>query len=152
MASSTPAVPVRPESGSRRDVLRRVLVVGAVLLAIGLFVLAGFAADTGSPSADVSGDFVERLEPAPGTEAFGQQPIQLDLAPGWALASLTVNGTTVPESEWTVTPELNLYQFLPADGKSVEEYAAQRNDVRAEVFPVQDPADLRPVSWSFDSL
>lgn len=126
--------------------------MGTVLVAVGLFVAAGFAADTDAPRAGSSGTYVERLEPAPGTESFGQAPIRIDLAPGWALASLEVNGVPIPEAEWQITPALGLYQFLPADGKAVAGYQSQRNSVRAEVFPVQDPADRRPVSWTFDSL
>ncbi len=123
-----------------------------VLVAIGLFVAAGFVADTDAPKAGSTGTYVERLEPAPGSESFVQAPVRIDLAPGWALASLEVNGVPIPEDQWQITSALSLYQFLPADGRAVERFQPQRNAVRAEVFPVQDPADLRPVSWTFDSL
>ena len=134
----------------RHRVLRRAVVGGAILLAIGLFVLAGMTADTSTDDeVGVSGDIVERLIPARNDETLRQSPVGIDLAPGWALASFTLNGSEIREDEWDVTAELGLYQFVPGSGKTVEVLKADQNCVTMQVFQIADITNTRPIDWCF---
>jgi hypothetical protein len=131
--------------------VRRLVLGLALLAAIGLFVLAGRMMDTGSSgNVSVSGDVVERLIPADGDEALSQSPVALDLATGWGLELLVLNGTEVPEIEWDVTAPLGLYEFLPADGKSVEALRTGENCATATIFRLADLSNTRVVTWCFD--
>jgi hypothetical protein len=126
------------------------LLMGAVLFAIGLFVMAGMLADTdASDEAGVSGDIVERLIPARDEEALRQTPVGIDLDEGWGLGRLSINGVDTREDEWEVTAGLGLYQFRPGEGKTVELLEADRNCARAEIFQLVDPTNSRAIDWCF---
>ena len=69
----------------------------------------------------MSGEVVERLIPSEDFAVLQQNPVGVDLAAGWGVTAITVNGASVPENEWDVTPELGLYQVIPTDGQTVEQ-------------------------------
>jgi hypothetical protein len=139
--------PGRPDS---KEVVRRMILIGAVLLAVALFVLAGLVADTDSnDEVGVSGDIVERLIPARNEESLRQTPVGLDLSDGWGLARLSINGVETREDEWDVTSGLGLYQFHPGGGKSVETLHPDRNCANAEIFQLVDPTNTRVIDWCF---
>lgn len=149
MAAPTAPPPTAPPV-TGRDWLRRGILTGLVLFAVGLLVLAGMSADTSSDDdVSISGDIVERLTPAPNDEVLSQTPIALDLATGWGVAALTVNDTTILEQDWDVTGELALYQFFPGEGTSLDRLKADRNCVEAQLFRLADPTETRSVDWCF---
>jgi hypothetical protein len=126
------------------------ILVVLVLSAIGLFVLACMSADTSNDDGiAVSGDIVERLTPASEDEVLRQAPVAVDLAPGWALGALTINGTPVLEQDWKVTAELGLYQFFPAEHEDLEVIKADQNCVEAEAFQLADPTETQQIDWCF---
>lgn len=121
-----------------------------VIFALGLLVLASMSADTSNDDGvSISGDVVERLTPAPEDEVLRQTPIAVDLAPGWALAGLTVNGIPVLEADWKVTAELGLYQFIPTENPELEVLKADQNCVVADLFQIADPTATERVDWCF---
>jgi hypothetical protein len=123
---------------------------GAVIFAIGLLVVAGMSTDTSNNDSTAgAGDTVERLTPPPDDQALRQTPIALDLATGWGLAELVVNGTPILEQDWDVTPELGLYQFTPGPDTSLEQLKADENCVRAQIFQLADPTQRDTVNWCF---
>jgi hypothetical protein len=147
-APPPPALP--PGRSSSRDTVRRAVLVGAVLVAIALFVIAGLSADTDTnDEVGVSGDIVERLIPARDEEALRQTPVGLDLSPGWGLSRLTINGVDTREDEWDVTAALGLYQYRPASGQTVEALHADRNCASAEIFQLADLTNTRVIDWCF---
>lgn len=146
--SARPALP--PGRPDRREILRRIAVAAVVVVAIGLFALAGVVADTESDdTVSVSGEIVERLIPSRNDEVLRQSPVGVDLTPGWGLTSLTVNGTVIPERDWQVTLPLALYQFVPGEGMSLAELDADENCVAARVHALSDPTNTRLYDWCF---
>jgi hypothetical protein len=126
------------------------IIAAILLLAAGAFVLAAMVSDSGhDESVAVSGGIVERLIPGENQETLRQTPVGLDLAPGWGVSRLTINGIDTREDEWDVTGELGLYQYVPAEGKSVEELQADQNCVNAEIFALADLANTRIIDWCF---
>lgn len=138
-----------------REALRRTILVLLVVGALGLFFLAGRLAESGDQeSVTVSGGTVDRLIPGDQDEVLRQNPIGIDLAPGWGLQSLTVTkGSTsyeIPEDQWDVTSELGLYQFVPGDSKVLETLPADQVCARAVVFELVDPTNTRVLpEWCF---
>ena len=146
--TSTQEATNSPSPSSARDWLRRGLILVAVLGAIGLFVLAGRSADT-KPTNGGAGGIVQALVPGEGDNALQQTPISVDLAPGWGLQSLRVDGVDVPRRDWKVTNQLNLYQFSAGKGKSITKLNGNTNCVDAVVYSFANPSDTRPVHWCF---
>jgi hypothetical protein len=150
-----PAAPARvparaPRSPRANRTLRRVIVGAVVLVAAGCFVVAGLVADTDSAGqVAVSGDVVERLIPAEDFAVLQQNPVGIDLAPGWGVRAITVNGVSVPESEWDVTAELGLYQVIPTDGNVLERLLAQENCAEVIAFELLDPTSTETIDWCF---
>jgi hypothetical protein len=140
----------RPRTPSDNRTLRRVVFGAVVVVALGCFVVAGFVADTDSDDqVAVSGDVVERLIPAADFAVLQQNPVGVDLAAGWGVEAITVNGTSVPENEWDVTPELGLYQVIPTDGTTIERLLPQENCVEVVAFELLDPTATESIQWCF---
>jgi hypothetical protein len=150
--TTVPEQPALPAGGppSGREVVRRMIVAAVVLVAIGLLVLAAMLSDSAhDDDVTVSGGVVERLIPGENQETLRQTPVGLDLAPGWGVSRLSINGVDTREDEWDITPELGLYQYLPASGKTVESLQADQNCVSATIFQLADLAETRVVNWCF---
>ncbi len=131
-----------------RDLTRRLVYVAVVVAAIGLFVLAGQLADTDSSPQSAAGGAIERLIPADNEETFQRNAVGVDLAPGWGLLSLEIDGIEIPEDQWEVTSELGLYRFVPGDGQVMDSLPPVRTvTITATVFPLADPQTTRSVSW-----
>jgi len=134
-----------------RTAVRRSLMGAAVLVGLGCFVLAGLSADTEPTDAvNVSGDVVERLIPSADFAVLRQNPVGVDLAPGWGVESITVNGRAIPEDQWDVTPELNLYQVRPGPDQVLDELLPT-NEVQVVAFELLDPTSTETITWEFTS-
>ena len=131
-----------------RDLTRRLAYVAVVLTAIGLFVAAGQLADTDGSPETTAGGAVESLIPGDSEETFQSNAVGIDLAAGWGLASLEVDGVEIPEDQWEVTGELGLYRFVPGDGQVMKSLPPVGTvTISATIFPLADPQTTRTVSW-----
>ena len=142
-------------------------IVVVLFVAIGGFVLAGFSADTDggdeiavsgqepTPTQDTISNGVERLRPGRGTEAFAQESIELDLAPGWrgelVLQPNSGDAIPLPEDEVEFT-SLNQLIFEPGPGKTIERLPSGDVCVRATIWDQVRgrAASERVESWCFD--
>jgi hypothetical protein len=147
---------VPPMSSSPAYSTRFKLVAGLVLaLAIGAFVGAYLTiTDSGEDPVLSSGgqdEYVEALIPSRDSQVPQQSRVGIDLVTGWT-GVLVVNGTEVPEDELNVTPELGLVEFVPADGRTVEQLEGGRNCVTAIVWPLSEgrAEGARNVQWCFE--
>lgn len=132
-----------------RDLTRRLAYAAVVLTAIGLFFLAGRSADTDGSQDTAAGGAVERLIPGDNEEAFQRSAVGVDLAPGWGLLNLEVDGVEIPEDQWEVTSELGLYHFVPGEGQVMDSLPpVGMVTLSATVFPLADPQTTRTVAWS----
>jgi hypothetical protein len=145
--------PVAESSG--RTGVRRGLVALAVLAALGLFVLAGLAADTDSASDEVpvTGGPVEELLPAEDAEVLQQQLVQIDLMTGWT-GELSINGIRIPEDQLTRNEGLATIGYEPGDGKVVEKLGPE-NCADATIWLIAEGPDgpsRDTVKWCFQAL
>ncbi len=160
--------PVAPEKPSFSYPLRtRIAIVVVLFVAIGGFVLAGLRTATDPEvEAAISGaepqvtqttisNGVERLRPLRGAEAFAQESIEIDLAPGWRgeLVLQPDSGAAIPlpESEIEFT-SLNQLIYEPGAGKTIERLPSGQVCVRATIWDqVRGRASTERIeSWCFD--
>lgn len=130
--------------------LRRVVTGVLVLAALSAFVFA-FTIGPGNTDIAVTGDVVERLVPAQGSQALRQTEVGIDLAPEWT-AVLIVNGTEIPEDQLRRVDAQNQVFFTPGPGKEIEQLGAGAVAVVALVWrPVagESRADADTVRWTF---
>lgn len=121
--------------------------------AIGLFVVAGMAADTDeATNAAVGEGVVEALTPSEASSVVQQSRVTIDLAPGWT-GDLAINGAAIPEDELERNSALNLISFQPRDDQVVERLPAGPNCARATVWAIAEgpggPSE-RIVSWCWE--
>ncbi len=151
----------------------RVVIVLVLVLGIGAFVVAGLTAQTDAPEeATVSGNEpgeddgngtspptiangVESIDPGRGTEAFAQETVTIDLAPGWtgelAFRSGPNEAVPLPAEEVQLT-ELAELVYQPAEGKTFERLPTGRLCVEATIWDqVRGRASTERVeTWCFD--
>lgn len=145
----------------------KIVIVVVLFVAIGGFVLAGFSADTdGGDEIALSGqeptatqstisNGVERLRPGRGTEAFAQESIELDLAPGWrgelVLQPGSGDAIPLPDEEVEFT-SLNQLIYEPGPDKTIERLPSGQVCVRATIWDQVRgrAASERVESWCFD--
>jgi hypothetical protein len=132
---------------------RRVVTIVLVLVGLVGVVFAFSLVDTGENDNEVvvndTGP-IEQLIPARDDEILRQEPVGVDLNPGWT-GILQVNGVEIPEDQLDIEPALGQVLFLPAAGKAVERFEAGENCVTAVVWRVEETrADARNVDWCFN--
>lgn len=130
----------------------RRLLIGLVLVLSGLgIVYAAQLAQTGDDGGPaVSGQAVERLIPAAGTEVLAQEPMGVDLAPGYT-AALFLNGVELPEDQLVRRAGIDEILYRPSAEDAAVEFTAGENCAEALVWAVEDTrADGRSVTWCFD--
>lgn len=135
----------------------KVIIVVVLIIGIGGFVAAGLTAETDVPEeAQVSGEGadsgsdgddgdtvstiangVESLSPGRGDQAFAQERVTIDLAPGWtgelAFRSGSADAVPLPDDEVEVT-ELDELIFQPGEGKTFERLPTGRLCVEATIW------------------
>lgn len=129
---------------------RRLLLIGAVALAIGVLVF-GFTRDQGREGTAASGgDAVEALIPAPESEVLSQNSIGIDLAPGYT-GELSINGSPVPDEELVDDRQTFRILYQPAENSALGTLPAGENCAQALVWPIEDGRqNARTVSWCFN--
>ncbi len=145
--------------------LRQVVTTVIVVAALAGFVWAFTLGDTSSQVRS-STSAVERFFPDDNSVIeLRQTQIGLDLAPGW-IATLTIDGTPIPDDQINcltiedcesrppagIDPQ-NVFFFVPAQGKVIEEMAPGRHCALAALTPVagSDPGNTaKSVEWCFN--
>ena len=121
--------------------------IGAGIALAGL-VVALIVIDTDGDPADLPGALVS-VSPQPNDMVFSQTRLEVVLPVGYEL-TLTVDGTTVPDDEISVTPEIGQFRWQPAPGRVIEFWAPGDHTVEITWDRVAggppDPGDYR---WVF---
>jgi hypothetical protein len=133
-------------------VTRRVLTFVIAVLAIGAIVYAAQLAQTGDDVDEpvLSGADVEALIPPRNSEILAQEPLGIDLAPGYT-GVLIVNGIEIPEDQLIRRNGLDEILYRPSGDDAAVEYVAGENCVVALVWPVEESRlEARTVSWCFN--
>jgi hypothetical protein len=101
---------------------------------------------------DLDNGRIERLIPTPGSKILSQDEIGIDLAPGYE-ATLTLNGTPIPEDELLIVPQLNQVTFKASPDRETQLIPAQQNCLVATYWlSSTGPAQSSTRSWCFSVL
>lgn len=131
------------------DRLRKVLTGALLLVAVAGFVYA-FTMNNANTDIVPTGDAVEALVPADGSQVLRQSEIGIDLAPEWT-GVLQVNGIEIPEDQLRRVPAQNQVFFTPGPGQEIEELPAGRVQIVALIWrPVagETSDDADTIRWS----
>ena len=135
--------------------IRRVVLALLLVAGVGAFVLAGHVGSNGEVPPLATDAAVEALIPGDGSpNVLRQAEIGIDLADGW-VASLAVNGRTIPDDQLRVNAPLNQFFFTPGPGKEIERLNAGIVIVVASIWkPVDGETreDARQVIWRFRTI
>lgn len=131
--------------------------IGVKIALIGLLLIAGLgiyavarASDRGTSGMDNSA--IEQLIPNRDDKILQQEPIGIDLAPGYD-AQLLLNGIPIPDDEIIRTAGLDILEFQPGPGKSVEQYEVGENCVVATYWRFETGREQNAsISWCFTVL
>lgn len=139
---------------TRHDIVRRIVILVAIVGSlVGLF-FTGRAAQTGLGStSDALPSNVDRLIPASGSEVPRQSQVGIDVADGYD-AYLIINNVEIRNEDDGLIRELGtgLVLYQPGAGKVVEGLHSGRNCVVAMVWDqLEGPTAADPVSWCFDA-
>lgn len=140
--------------------LRRFVMIGLALLALGLIVYAARDSSGGLDNASLAKPaYVLRLEPQSGSEVLRQATVGIEVKTGYD-AYLDINGVTVQNVVDTADGDglkkipVNglLITYTPGPGRKVEKLKSERNVVTAYIYRSDDgPASALPFQWSFDA-
>lgn len=137
-----------------RSVLRRVVIGLLLVVAVGMFWLAGQNGNA-DPEPVISESAVEQLIPADGSPSvLRQAEIGIDLKDGWT-GELSVNGVFIPEDQLRRNEPLAQIFFTPGPGKEIEQFRSGTVVVVASVWrPIDGETreDGRQVVWRFKVL
>lgn len=128
---------------------RKLVVPAVILVALGIFVAAGFmAADPDEPL--VGSRALEQLIPARDAEVLRQDVVGVDLAPGWT-GRLRIDGIFIPPEQLEQDNGLNQLIFKPGEGKVIEQLPPQQNCAEITYWQVAETADQAepPLRWCF---
>jgi hypothetical protein len=138
-----------------RDVPRRIIFG---LLLVGAAALLWWATQDDRPSGSTGptrDPAIEAVFPSDGSDVLRQAEAGIDLVEGYR-ASLTANGTAIPENEITGVPSgdrqpaLARYAFTPGDGKVIDTWITGQNCVTATYWPADSgPGLSTSYTWCF---
>jgi hypothetical protein len=132
-------------------VLRRIVISLLLVVALGMFWLAGRNGDN-DPKPTINETAVEALIPADGSPSVVRQAeIGIDLKDGWT-GELSINGHLIPDDQVRHNDALNQLFFTPGPGKEIETLPAGIVIASASVWrPIDGETrdDGRLVVWRF---
>jgi hypothetical protein len=132
-------------------VLRRIVISLLLVVALGMFWLAGRNGDN-DPKPTINETAVEALIPADGSPSVVRQAeIGIDLKDGWT-GELSINGHLIPDDQVRHNDALNQLFFTHGPGKEIETLPAGIVIASASVWrPIDGETrdDGRLVVWRF---
>jgi hypothetical protein len=133
--------------------MRRWIIVGLVVAGLAGMVAAFSLADTDDSDDSVLSETgpVERLIPGRESEILRQEPVGIDLNPGWT-GVIVLNGVEIPEDQLIPGREaLGELLYQVGEGKAVERFRGGRNCITAVVWRVeQSRSEGRDIDWCFE--
>jgi hypothetical protein len=126
-----------------------VFAVLLVIVGVCVYVLYQKAAE-GTTGLDNSA--IDRLIPTPNAKILQQDTIGIDLADGYT-ATLTLNGTPIPDDQLSLVPQLNQVTFTPGPNKDTQLVPAQQNCLVATYWQLATgPSQSNTQTWCFSVL
>lgn len=138
-------------AGSKKDKLVTLpRVVMSVLLAFSAAAMyVAFTEHDGSPNPRLRPQAIRAVSPLPASLQLRQTEIFAELSPEFT-ATLTVNGTPIPDDQLDVIEGLNRYAYTPGAGKEIEELPPGRACAVVDFVPVDGSAAVAGTyRWCF---
>lgn len=124
-----------------------VLVGAAVAVAVVGFAFTGGGGDDLTVSDNPA---IEEISPTRGAEVLQQEPITVDLAPGYEGTIERLNDIVIPPAEVSFDPTRNIVTFDPAEGKVIETLLPDQNCVTARYWLIAEgPTLASTFTWCF---
>ncbi|MFN0093088.1 MAG: hypothetical protein ACKVWR_22855 [Acidimicrobiales bacterium] len=134
--------------------LRRLALWAVIGVGVGLFVVAGFIADTDPEGAsDAASPAVEQLIPSRNAEIVRQGLVGVDLDIAFD-ATLRINGVEIPRDQLQADNGLRQLLFQPGPGKVIERLNQSQNCAEAVVWRISEgpQAAQPPIKWCFQAV
>ncbi len=140
--------PAAPTARPRRKLQPHHAVFALLIVVVVVCVVVLFKkAQSGSNGLDNAA--IDRLIPAPNAKILAQDSVGIDLADGYT-ATLTLNGTPIPDDQLNVVPQLNQVTFTPGPDKETQLIPAQQNCLTATYWKLSTgPSQSQVQSWCF---
>ncbi len=108
----------------------------------------GDTSDAGAPLDQA----VDNLFPADNTLEPRQTAVTIDLATGWTLEQLVIDGVAIAEEFIDAGgAPLGIYTYVPRSGTPFESFDVGETVVRATIQNQLNARDQRTITWSFTS-
>lgn len=127
-----------------------------ILVGIAMFVVAALIGNSGDDDISVSNNpGIDALIPNRGDEVLQQQPVGIDLAPGYRLVRLTISPNVNCQFPIDVTAQtrhvegLQQYIYTPDEGRLIAALAADDNCAVAVFEEIARPGDTQTIDWTF---
>ena len=128
---------------------RRIVVSILLALAAGGVVLA-FTLGEEPEEVRYTHPAVRTVYPAPGDGVARQTTVFVELATGYDIKALVIDGTAIQRGDLEVITGLNRFAYTPGEGKVIETFPPGRTCPTAEFVNVTDAAAaLQRFSWCF---
>ena len=137
----------------------RLIVASLAAAGIAVLVVAALVGSGGPGSANravTAGPAVDQVIPEPDAEVLQQQRVGVVLNPRYRLTTLVVypndrftGGVNVSEEVGEIEG-LNLFEFVPGDGRLIESLSPDANCVRATFVLIARPDESDTVQWCFE--
>lgn len=137
-----------PEPGFRSRWLPRIIIgTGLAIVAAVMVVAAGLGNPGDGQALDQS---LDGILPLQGALEPRQTPISIDLAEGWVLEQLVIEGVPI-NTEFIDAggAPLGIYSFQPGPGKPFESFEVGQVRILAIVQNLLNDRDQRTITWSF---
>lgn len=136
-------------SGFRTKWLPRLIITLGAVAAIGAFAVALRTADTGAKGEQLDLS-VESVFPTQDSLEPRQTTVLIDLAPGWVLDQLVIEGIRI-DTEFINDSgrQLGQYFFEPGPGTPFPLFEPGSIEVLALIVNELEPSQQRSVAWSF---
>lgn len=138
-----------PGEGFRAKWLPRLIITTGVMVAFAAFWLAGSLggdAET-KPQLDLA---VDSVFPTDGSIQPRQTTVSIDLATGWTLTQLSIDGVAIPPIDVSTAGDaLGIYTFTPGPGAAIEEFGVGEIRVTAVIVNEVLDDEVRTIGWAF---
>jgi hypothetical protein len=134
----------------------KLLLIGMTVVALGIFVSLAFIGGGGESC--TTPDAIVRVMPECNESVLGQAPIEVEVETGYR-AELKINGVQIPADELQtnvggddvgvgVSP--TVFRYVPAEGKTVEQFQPNLNVVVVSYYPInRGIEEARDFQWTF---
>ena len=138
---------------ARSPFTTRRLVISVLLAAAAVAMVYAFTLGEDEKPVRFANPAVRNVYPAPGDGVARQTTVFVELATGYDLKALVLQGTAIQKGDLEVITGLNRFAYTPGEGKVIEKFEPGRTCATAEFVELSDTTGaLQRFSWCFSYL